>query len=138
VIVDHLRLLKDKDQWRSEVKRQGHITQRLKDIAKEFNCHMMVLAQLNRGVESRNDKSPTLSDLRDSGEIEENADLVLGLHRPDYYDKEDNPVISSTELITLKFRNGPRVRFELSFNKIRQKLEPRQGAVSERHSRKDL
>jgi len=60
VTVDHLWLLKDKDQWRSEVKRQGHITQRLKDIAKEFNCHMMVLAQLNRALENRTDKSPTL------------------------------------------------------------------------------
>jgi len=126
VIVDHLRLLKDKDQWRSEVKRQGHISQRLKEIAKEFNCHMMVLAQLNRALEHRTDKSPTLSDLRDSGEIEENADLVLGLHRPDYYDKNDNPIISPTELNTLKFRNGPRVRFALSFDKVRQKFGPRQ------------
>ena len=89
VIVDHLRLLNDKDRWRSEVKRQGYISQRLKEIAKEFNCHMMVLAQLNRALENRPDKSPTLSDLRDSGEIEENADLVLGLHRPDFYDKDD-------------------------------------------------
>jgi replicative DNA helicase len=85
---------------------------------------MMILAQLNRALESRAEKRPSLSDLRDSGEIEENADLVLGLHREDYYESSGHTTNDSpTELNTLKFRNGPTIRFNLIFDKLGQKFE---------------
>src|SRR5512137_2754144 len=70
IIVDHLRFVDDKAE--NEVKRLGIITQRLKEIAKAFNCAVMCLAQLNRETDKRDNKRPQLSDLRDSGEIEEN------------------------------------------------------------------
>jgi hypothetical protein len=106
VIVDHLRLVGDVWKGENEVKRLGRISQILREIAKEHNLAMIVAAQLNRGLESRSDKRPELSDLRDSGEIEENADFVLGLHRERNY--LDQPLEKSpADLIVLKFRDGP-------------------------------
>lgn len=84
VFVDHLRRVKDRGD--NENKRQGLISERLSDMAKWLNCAVVIAAQLNRGVEDRSEKLPVLSDLRDCGEIEENADVVLMLYRPDYYD----------------------------------------------------
>lgn len=105
VIVDHLRLVKDTAQ--SEVKRLGQITQRLKDLSKNFGCAVLLLAQLNRQSEMRGEKRPILADLRDSGEIEENADLVLMLHREEF-DGPSKPERSITECWVRKFRDGPR------------------------------
>jgi len=107
VIVDHLRLVKDTNQ--SEVKRLGEISQKLKDIAKNFNAAVLLLAQLNRQSEIRSadNKRPLLADLRDSGEIEENGDLILMLHR-DEAQTDAKPAKSLTELWIRKFRDGPR------------------------------
>lgn len=105
IIADHLRLFKDKGD--SEVKRQGEISSRLKEIAKAFNCHVMSAAQLNRNVEARSadDKRPTLADLRDSGEIEENADLVMMIYRDDYYKQTGGVKVSDTEILIRKYRD---------------------------------
>lgn len=105
VIVDHLRLVKD--QAPSEVKRLGQITQRLKDLSKNFGCAVLLLAQLNRQTEMRSEKRPILADLRDSGEIEENADLVLMMHREEAQ-TDTKPQKSLTEVWVRKFRDGPR------------------------------
>jgi replicative DNA helicase len=105
VIVDHLRLVKDVNI--SEVKRLGEISQRLKEIGKNFNCAVLLLAQLNRQSEMRQEKRPILADLRDSGEIEENGDLILMLHR-DEPQTEKKPDKSITEVWVRKFRDGPR------------------------------
>lgn len=106
VIVDHLRLLADSTK-ENEVKRQGMISENMKNIAKDFDCAAVVCAQLSRKSESRtgDDKRPTMADLRDSGEIEETADIVLGIHREKEYlekPKERTPA----DVIVLKFRNG--------------------------------
>lgn len=123
VIIDHLRLLKDKHD--SEVKRQGMITERLHDLSKVADCHIMALAQLNRGVESRSDRRPMLSDLRDSGEIEENSDLVFMLYRDDYYNATEYSRYSDTELLIRKFRDGIRdARLWLRFDTKRQWFDP--------------
>lgn len=121
IVVDHLRLVKDK-QGESEVKRQGWIMERLHDLAKDQNCHVMVLAQLNREVDRRGDHLPVLADLRDSGEIEENADLVIMLYRPDVYDNNSKPqLISETHLLIRKFRDGIRNgRIKLDFDTRKQ------------------
>lgn len=119
-IVDHLRLVTDKEE--SEVQRLGIITQRLKDYAKDLNCAGVCLAQLNRQVEGRAEHRPTLSDLRDSGQIEENADLVLMMYRPDYYQPTSEPTeYSLTELLVAKYRDGAaRSQINLAFDKRHQ------------------
>lgn len=104
LIIDHLRLLSDAGE--NETQRLGKITWELKKIAREFDIAMLCLAQLNRKLEERQDKEPMLSDLRDSGQIEENADVVIGLHRDREY--LDKPVEKSpARARVLKFRNGP-------------------------------
>jgi replicative DNA helicase len=123
VVVDHIRLLLDKNE--NEVRRLGEITWSLKQIAKEFDLHVMALAQLNRNPENRSgtDKRPALSDLRDSGQIEENADLVLGLHR-DCACLEKQMEKTPADLLVLKFRNGPaELLIHLQFDGLAQWFE---------------
>ena len=100
VIADHLRLFLDSGD--RETTRLGAISWALKQIAKATNCAVVCAAQINRGTERRNNKRPALSDLRESGEIEENAGAVVGIYRRDYYDGDD----TTTELIALKARDG--------------------------------
>ncbi len=103
IIVDHLALVKDTAD--NEVKRLGIITERIKGIAKEFNLCSIVLSQLNRAVEARVDKMPMLSDLRDSGEIEQNADIVIGIHKENIM-TEKPPRVIPVDIGILKFRDG--------------------------------
>lgn len=120
VIVDHLRLISDTGE--KEDKRLGFISQRLKEIAKAFNCAVLCLAQLNRGVEAQDNKRPMMKDLRDSGQIEENADNVIMMFREDYYDDEAALYdVTKTELLLRKFRDdvlGQKV--VVSFDKRKQ------------------
>jgi replicative DNA helicase len=106
IVVDHLRYVKDKGE--NENKRQGLICEGLHDLAKSHDLAVLLLVQLNRGVEKMVDKRPQLSDLRDSGEIEETADNVLMIYRDSYY---NTPAVQSdkdkTEVWVKKFRNGP-------------------------------
>ena len=76
----------------------------MKELAKEFDCPVLCLAQLSRGVEQRSDKRPMLSDLRDSGSIEQDADIVMFLYRDSYYTKDDTD--KSLEMIFAKHRAG--------------------------------
>lgn len=118
VFIDHLRWLQDKGD--SEIVRLGMMTARLKEMSKEFNCAVVCLHQLNRGVEGRDNKRPQLSDLRESGQVEENTDNALFLYRPDYYD--DTPVDPSpTEIIIGKFRDDvANQQVRVDFHKGRQ------------------
>ncbi len=112
VVLDHIGLLADKDE--NEVRRIGAVTWELKRIAKDFGVPVIALCQLNRGVESRDEKRPTLSDLRDSGRIEENADIVLMLYRESYYTRSNN---HSVEVLIRKNRDGEaNVKAELFFD----------------------
>ena len=115
VFVDHIGLLEDKPEL-NEVKRLGYITKELKKMAKSLDIPVVPLAQLNRGVESRDNKRPMMKDLRDSGEIEQNADTVLMMYREDYYN-EGADVGGKTELWVRKFRDGLRnSKIELEFD----------------------
>jgi replicative DNA helicase len=124
VVVDHLRLVSADAQ--NEVIRLGIITQRLKEIAKKFHCAVLLLAQLNRKVENESDKRPQLADLRDSGQIEENADNVLMIYRENYYDndKQTNGKQSDTEVLIRKFRDDVlNQKIELKFDTAAQWFE---------------
>jgi replicative DNA helicase len=94
------------------VQRQGRqfevakVTRDLKELAKDLQIPIVALVQLNREVAHRSDKTPQLTDLRESGEIEQSADVVIMLHRPDYYDPE-TPRAGECDLIVRKNRGGP-------------------------------
>ncbi|WP_188518631.1 replicative DNA helicase [Alsobacter metallidurans] len=119
IIVDHLGLVRPSTRYSgNRVQEVSEITAGLKVLAKELGVAVMALCQLSRGIESREDKRPTLSDLRDSGSIEQDADLVLGLYREAYYlerklsrtDEEDERLLNAQqELVVeiLKQRQGP-------------------------------
>jgi KaiC/GvpD/RAD55 family RecA-like ATPase len=103
-IIDHLGLMNIPTTNRAvEV---GEATRLLKVTARQLGIDVLLLCQLNRGVESREDKRPTLSDLRDSGRIEEDSDIVLGLYRPAYYKNDDPTLDNILEIISLKNRQG--------------------------------
>ncbi len=97
------------------------ITRRLKFLAKELQVPVIALAQLNRGVELREDKRPKLADLRESGAIEQDADIVMFLHRPEMYNPEDRP--GEAEIVVAKHRSGPTGIVPLTFNKASMRFE---------------
>lgn len=106
VFVDYLQLLKSVDRYYTRQEEVSRISQSLKAIAKSFRVCVVALAQLNRQVEHRADKRPNLSDLRESGAIEQDADVVMFLHRPEYYGKKtDNH--GKAEIVLAKNRHGP-------------------------------
>ena len=110
IIIDYLQLLlSSKSKSENRVQEISQITRTLKNIAKEFQIPIIALSQLSRNVESRVNKRPVLSDLRESGSIEQDADLVLMLYRENYYNStiKKNENITPAELIIAKHRNGP-------------------------------
>ena len=106
-----------KSKIENRVQELSQITRSLKSIAKEFNIPLIALSQLSRSVETRTNKRPQLSDLRESGSIEQDADLVLMLFRENYYNsKQQQQQQELAELIIAKHRNGPSGTIELKFN----------------------
>lgn len=122
VLVDYLQLMTaGSDNRGSREQEVSLISRSLKAIAKELDVPIIALSQLNRSVESREGKRPQLSDLRESGAIEQDADMVLFIHRPEYYglfeDEEGNSLKGVAELIIAKHRNGAVGDVKLSFRK---------------------
>ena len=131
IVIDYLQLIEggnaeNRQQEVSEISRQ------LKKLSKELQCPVIALSQLSRGVEQRQDKRPVLSDIRESGSIEQDADIVSFLYRDDYYNHDDDdqeeapaadePSLSETEIIIDKNRSGPRGTVKLLFNKTYNKF----------------
>lgn len=112
VIIDYLQLMESTSKSDNRVVVVSEITRQLKVMAKELNVPVILLSQLSRGVESRNDKRPMLSDLRESGSIEQDADIVLFLYRDAYYNKE-SPCQNISECIVAKNRHGETGSVEL-------------------------
>ncbi|OSM01438.1 putative primary replicative DNA helicase [Magnetofaba australis IT-1] len=115
IVVDYLQLMRGATNVDNRVLEISQISQGLKAIAKELNVPVISLSQLSRTVESRTDKRPILSDLRESGSIEQDADVVMFVFREEYY-KQDNPDLKGrAELIVAKQRNGPTGTVMLTF-----------------------
>ena len=119
VIVDYLQLLQGSARYAgNRVQEVTEISRGLKILARELEIPVVALAQLSRGVTGRDDPRPVLSDLRESGSIEQDADLVMFLHRPDYYrqNKDDFEPTNITELLVAKHRHGPVGKSEIYFH----------------------
>lgn len=105
VLIDYLTLIHSDEHKQNMHLQVSSITKALKAIAREFDCPVITLAQLSRGVEQRQDKRPMMADLRESGSIEEDADVIVFLYRDAYYTKQDDDTVM--EMIVAKNRNGP-------------------------------
>jgi replicative DNA helicase len=121
LVVDYIQLVDSDDTRDSRQEQIAKISRRLKTLARELQVPIVALSQLNRAVESREDKRPRMADLRESGAIEQDADMVLLLHRPEYYDNNDQPGVA--ELIVAKNRNGPTGTVKLAFLKNLTRFE---------------
>ncbi|MEA2399467.1 MAG: replicative helicase [Thermoleophilaceae bacterium] len=107
VIVDYLQLMRPEPGADSRVEQIGQISRGLKILARELNIPVIAVSQLSRAVESRPDKKPLLSDLRESGQIEQDADLVMFIYRDEYYNKEESERPGEADILVAKHRNGP-------------------------------
>ena len=120
VVIDYLQLISGSSKYQGNRQQEvSEISRSLKTMALELGVPVIALAQLSRAVEGRDDKRPLMSDLRESGSIEQDADIVAFLYRDDYYNKEArmDGNISISEFIVAKHRNGPTATIELLFKK---------------------
>jgi replicative DNA helicase len=122
IVIDYLQLLRPENPRDPRHLQVGTSAKRLKELARETSAAVLVCAQLNREVEARGDGRPRLSDLRDSGEVEQDADVVFLLHR---LDSDPAKLTHDVDLIVSKNRNGPTGDVPLSYQRVYTRFEPR-------------
>lgn len=122
IVVDYLQLMTGDTRMDNRVQEVSYISRNLKALARELNVPVLAAAQLSRAVEQRADKRPVLSDLRESGSLEQDADIVMFIYRPDQYET-DTLRQNVAEIIVAKHRNGPVGSVELVFRKSLAKFE---------------
>jgi replicative DNA helicase len=115
IILDYLQLMRADARIENRVQQVGEMSRGLKILARELEVPVIALSQLSRGVESRTDKRPMLSDLRESGQIEQDADLVIFIYRDEYYNPETTDRPGEAELLIAKHRNGGLGEVPLTF-----------------------
>ncbi|MFA6418691.1 MAG: replicative DNA helicase [Candidatus Margulisiibacteriota bacterium] len=131
IIIDYLQLMRgNKSRVENRVQEISEIARSLKVMARELECPVVALSQLSRAVEQRPDRIPRLSDLRESGEIEQTADLVMFIHRDDYYNPQSERG-NVAEIIIAKQRNGPVGQIELVFRKEIAKFASKESRYEE-------
>ncbi|MBO1511191.1 replicative DNA helicase [Metabacillus bambusae] len=122
IFIDYLTLILSSESYGGNAHLQvTEISKSIKTMAKDFHCPVICLAQLNRSVESRANKRPMMSDIRESGSVEQDADVILFLYREAYYDKETQN--HSLEIIVSKNRNGPVGTIAVNYNEYTGKIE---------------
>jgi replicative DNA helicase len=117
IVVDYLQLMTSGTTAENRVQEVSQISRNLKLLARDLDLPILAMSQLSRAVEQRHDKRPILSDLRESGSIEQDADLVAFLYRDDYYNGEESEQQGIAEVIVSKHRNGPTDTVKLAFQK---------------------
>ena len=115
IVVDYLQLMRPEDTSIGRVEQIGQMSRGLKILARELHVPVIAVSQLSRAVESRPDKRPLLSDLRESGSIEQDADVVMFIYRDEYYNRETTEAPGEAEVIVSKHRNGPVGKVNLAF-----------------------
>ena len=115
VLVDYLQLMTSGATAENRVQEVSQISRSLKVLARDLDIPVIALSQLSRAVEQRHDKRPILSDLRESGSLEQDSDIVLFIYRDDYYHPDDSPDPGIAEVMVAKHRNGPTDKIKLSF-----------------------
>jgi replicative DNA helicase len=116
IIIDYLQLMRTESRYDSRVTAIGELSRGLKILARELGVPVIAISQLSRAVEQRSPKKPMLSDLRESGNLEQDADLVMFIYREDYYEKENSERPGEADLIIAKHRNGATGEVVLTFN----------------------
>jgi replicative DNA helicase len=123
IVVDYIGLMQIPGKSENRVTEISEISRSLKALAKELDVPVVAISQLNRAVESRPNKRPILSDLRDSGAIEQDADVIAFLYRPEYYDRNDMKIKGRAEINIAKQRNGPTKTTSLAFRESVARFE---------------
>jgi replicative DNA helicase len=117
IIVDYLQLMTSGQTVENRVQEVSQISRQLKVLARDLDVPILALSQLSRAVEQRHDKRPILSDLRESGSIEQDSDVVMFVYRDEYYNPEETDQQGLAEVHIAKHRNGPTDTVKLSFLK---------------------